>query len=101
MTRVAERSRLTADEYLAWEREQPAKHEYFYGDVYAMAGGSPRHNALAVAVASELRAVLRARGYTTLSSDQRIAFPPRERYVYPDVTVAVARSRCRKARQMS
>jgi Uma2 family endonuclease len=55
--------------------------------VFAIAGGSPRHNALAVAAASQLRAALRARGCTTLSSDQRIAFPPGQRYVYPDVTV--------------
>ena len=46
MVRVAERSHLTADEYLAWERQQPVKHEFFHGEVFAMAGGSMRHNAL-------------------------------------------------------
>src|SRR5436190_10725159 len=34
----------TLAEYLAWEREQPEKHQYLDGEVYAMAGGSPRHN---------------------------------------------------------
>ncbi len=46
MSRVAERSKLSAAEYLAWERAQPVKHEFFDGEVFAMAGGSPRHNAL-------------------------------------------------------
>ena len=87
MGRVAERSRLTAAEYLAWEREQPIKHEFFHGEVFAMAGGTPRHNALAMSVGAELRAVLRSRGCLVLSSDQRLAFPPDARYVYPDVTV--------------
>jgi len=87
MGRVAERSQLTAAEYLAWEREQPSKHEFFDGEVFAMAGGTPRHNALCVSVGAELRAVLRARGCAVLSSDQRLAFPPEARYVYPDVTV--------------
>jgi Uma2 family endonuclease len=87
MGRFAERSQLTAAEYLAWEREQPAKHEFFHGEVFAMAGGTPRHNALGVSVSAELRAVLRSRGCSVLSSDQRLAFPPHERYVYPDVTV--------------
>ena len=87
MSRVAERSSLTADEYLAWEREQAGKHEFFHGEVFAMAGGTPRHNALGVSIGAELRAVLRSRGCSVLSSDQRLAFPPHERYVYPDVTV--------------
>jgi Uma2 family endonuclease len=87
MSRVAERSQLTAAEYLAWEREQPVKHEFFHGEVFAMAGGRPRHNALAISVGAELRATLRSRGCAVLSSDQRLAFPPDARYVYPDVTV--------------
>jgi Uma2 family endonuclease len=52
-----------------------------------MAGGTPRYNALAMSVGAELRAVLRSRGGSVLSSDQRLAFPPDARYVYPDVTV--------------
>ncbi|MEO7730680.1 MAG: Uma2 family endonuclease [Kofleriaceae bacterium] len=87
MGRVAERSQLTADEYLAWEREQPVKHEFLHGEVFAMAGGTPRHNALCVSIGAEMRAVLRSRGCMVLSSDQRLAFPPQARYVYPDVTV--------------
>ena len=87
MSRVAERSQLTAAEYLAWEREQPVKHEFFHGEVFAMAGGSPRHNALSIAAASELRAVVRTLGCTVLASDQRLASPVDKRYVYPDVTV--------------
>jgi Uma2 family endonuclease len=87
MGRVAERSQLTAAEYLAWERKQPVKHEFFHGEVFAMAGGTPRHNALGVSVGAELRALLRSRGCSVLSSDQRLAFPPEARYVYPDVTV--------------
>jgi len=87
MGRVAERSQLTAAEYLAWERDQPVKHEFFHGEVFAMAGGTLRHNALGVSMGAELRAVLRSRGCSVLSSDQRLAFPPDARYVYPDVTV--------------
>jgi Uma2 family endonuclease len=87
MSRFAERSQVTAAEYLAWEREQPGKHEFFHGEVFAMAGETLRHNALGVSVSAELRAVLRSRGCSVLSSDQRLAFPPHERYVYPDVTV--------------
>lgn len=35
MGRVATRSQMSPDEYLAWEREQPTKHEFFHGEVFA------------------------------------------------------------------
>ena len=91
MGRVAERSQLSAAEYLAWERTQSVKHEFFHGEVFAMAGGTPRHNALGISTGAELRAALRSRGCSVLSSDQRLAFPPDARYVYPDVTVICGR----------
>lgn len=34
-------------EYLAYERDSGLKHEYEDGEILPMAGGSPRHNALA------------------------------------------------------
>jgi Uma2 family endonuclease len=86
MVRIAERSQLTADEYLAWEQQQPVRHEFFRGEVFAMAGGSMRHNALCASVIEVLRVALRGR-CTVLTSDQRVVAMRRERYVYPDVSV--------------
>jgi Uma2 family endonuclease len=77
---------MTAADYLAWERQQERKHEFFGGEVFAMAGGSPRHNALCVKMSVSLEASLASRGCTTFSSDQRIGLRGR-RYVYPDVSV--------------
>ncbi|MBA3392890.1 MAG: Uma2 family endonuclease [Deltaproteobacteria bacterium] len=84
--RVAARSKLTPAEYLAWEREQIDKHEFHAGDVYAMAGGSPRHNWIAGNVQSVLKRALDDRCFT-LTSDQRIVFDDGRRYVYPDASV--------------
>lgn len=86
MGRVAARSRLTPAEYLAWEREQVDKHEYHLGDVFVMAGGSPRHNWLAGRIQNVLDRSLGARCFT-FPSDQRIVFDEGKRYVYPDVSV--------------
>ena len=87
MSRVAERSKLSPTEYLEWERAQPVKHEYFDGEVFAMAGGSPRHNALGVGMSAALRSALLERGCAVFSSDQRIGIDGGTRYVYPDVSV--------------
>lgn len=86
MVRVAARSQLTPQEYLAWEREQTGKHEFHLGEVFARAGGSPRHNWIAGNVQSVLQRELDARCFT-FTSDQRITFDEGKRYVYPDATV--------------
>jgi Uma2 family endonuclease len=86
MARVAARSKLTPDEYLAWERLQAEKHEYHVGEVFAMAGGSPRHNWIAGNVQSALKRELDDRCFT-FTSDQRIVFDDGKRYVYPDASV--------------
>lgn len=82
--------RMSAAEYLEWEKRQSSRHEYHHGEVFAMAGGSPRHNFLAMSVGAELRAGLRDRPCYVLSSDQRIAADEGARYVYADA-VAVCR----------
>jgi Uma2 family endonuclease len=83
--RVATRSKLSPAEYLAWEREQVEKHEYHAGDVFAMAGGSPRHNWLC----GNAQALLRRASSNcfTFTSDQRVVFDDGKRYVYPDTSV--------------
>ena len=78
---------MTAAEYLAWEREQPAKHEFHLGEVFAMAGGSPRHHVLAGAMIIELGGALRGRGCRVMTSDQRVSASDGGRYVYPDAVV--------------
>ncbi|WP_437820368.1 Uma2 family endonuclease [Sorangium sp. So ce1078] len=78
---------MSAADYLAWERSQPAKHEYHLGEVFAMAGGSPRHNFLSGAMIAELRAAVRGKGGHVLTSDQRISAEQGQRYVYADSVV--------------
>ena len=77
---------MTADDYLAWERAQTDKHEFFRGEVFAMAGGSVRHNALSGRVLRALATALEPRGCVVLTSDQRVQGAD-DHYVYPDVTV--------------
>lgn len=79
--------RLTAAEYLAWERTQRDKHQYLGGEVFAMAGGSPRHNRLGMRVLSKLDAALGGGPCGAFSSDQKIFVPATGDFVYPDGSV--------------
>jgi Uma2 family endonuclease len=79
-------SHLTAPEYLAWERAQADRHEFHDGEVFAMAGGSPRHNWIAARVQSELMRALGDRCFV-FTPDQRIVVDDGKRYVYPDASV--------------
>jgi Uma2 family endonuclease len=74
-------------EYVAAERTATVKHEYVNGRVYAMAGGSPEHARLALAVGGELRQALRGQPCAVFSSDLRVRIPTTGRSTYPDVTV--------------
>jgi Uma2 family endonuclease len=78
---------MTAQEYLAWEREQAERHHFIRGEVFSTAGGSPRHSALGAVVMAELNAALEGRPCWVLSCDQRVSLHEGEHYVYPDATV--------------
>lgn len=78
---------MTAASYLEWERGQVDRHEFVDGEVFAMAGGSPRHNFLGLAVGSELRIATRGGPCRVFSSDQRISVREGEHYVYADVSM--------------
>jgi Uma2 family endonuclease len=76
---------LSEQEYLAQEREAEVRHEYWFGTVVAMSGGSERHPLITLNVAGELRHALKRRGCRVYSSDMRLRVTPAGLYVYPDI----------------
>lgn len=74
-------------EYLAFEEASETKHEYLDGEVFAMAGGTITHSALAMAVGTALSNALRDRRCRVLSSDARVRSKKTRLATYPDVTV--------------
>lgn len=78
---------VTEAMYLAMERAADVKHEYRDGELWAMAGGSPRHNKLAATCIGELYGALRGGPCAAFGSDQRVHVPATGNYCYPDVTV--------------
>ena len=80
--------RLTPEEYLRIERAAEWKSEYIDGEMFAMAGASPRHVLIATNLAAALVNRLADGPCTTYTADLRVATDRVRHYTYPDVVVA-------------
>jgi Uma2 family endonuclease len=79
-------AKLTPDAFLAWERAQTGRHMYVGGEVFPMAGGSPRHNALCARVIARLVAAAEGGPCRVFTSDQKLGLPEDD-FVYADAVV--------------
>ncbi|MFZ5442292.1 MAG: Uma2 family endonuclease [Myxococcota bacterium] len=78
---------LSYAEYLAREAASEVKHEYLRGDVWAMAGGTPRHARLCAAMSRTVGARLAGKPCVPYSSDLRVRVEATDRSTYPDLTI--------------
>lgn len=79
--------RYTYEAYLENEASSNVKHEFLDGEIYAMAGGTLEHAAIAVNVGAALAAQLRDRPCVVASSDLKVRALATGLATYPDVTV--------------
>jgi Uma2 family endonuclease len=87
MIAARELPRLTPQDYLVWEAQQDQRHEYFDGEVYAMAGGSMPHSVIGVNWTTLLKIHLRGKGCLVLNSDAKVGITDAGPFTYPDVSV--------------
>jgi Uma2 family endonuclease len=78
--------RYSLDEYLAVEEASTIKHEYYDGEIFAMAGSSLAHNHITANILTFLRTGLRERECSAFGSDLRLRTPG-GLFAYPDVMV--------------
>ena len=79
--------RLTEAEYLDLERLAEFKSEFFNGEVFAMAGGTPMHSLIATNAASEFRTRLKGRTCVAFNADLRLKVEATGLLTYPDLSV--------------
>jgi Uma2 family endonuclease len=79
--------RYTYADYVALEEASPTKHEFFEGEIYAMAGGSEEHSALAAAVLAALTNAVADRPCRVHTSDLRIYVETTGMATFPDGSV--------------
>ena len=92
MAASAAQTRLTPEEYIAFERKalpdsEIIRHEYLNGELIAMSGASRAHNLITGNIFGELRTLLRGSGCETYMGDMRVSTPATASYFYPDVVV--------------
>ncbi len=79
-------SNFTYADYLALEASSNVKHEFLSGQIYAMAGGTPEHAALAAAAIGLLFAQLRGGNCRAYDADLRVRTPS-GLATYPDISI--------------
>ena len=78
---AAEQYFLAEDEYLAAERQQLEKHEWYQGECFAMAGDTRWHNLLASRILAELVRHLDGKKCTPYMADLRLLIEAHRHYV--------------------
>lgn len=81
------KTQLTSAEYLALERKAAFKSEFFQGEMYAMAGGSPEHSLIAANFIREAGNELKRSDCLVFTSDLRVKIAATGLYTYPDATI--------------
>ena len=84
---------LSPEEYLTLERGAEFKSEYVDGVMYAMAGGSERHNLIAGNLITEFNVQLRKTDCKVYPSDLKVRVPNSRRFFYPDVSIVCGETR--------
>lgn len=81
------KKKITREEYLEWERCASQKHEYYRGEVFAMAGTGIRHNIIAKNLMINIGAQLKGKPCQPYGSDLRIHIPENTLFTYPDISI--------------
>jgi Uma2 family endonuclease len=89
---------MTVEEYLAFDRASEIKHEFFGGELVAMAGASYNHSTIVENTFATLRNQLRGGPCRVKFSDLRVQVADTGQFAYPDLTVICGPPRFRDER---
>jgi Uma2 family endonuclease len=87
MAEGATAHRLTVEEYLAFEEKSEIRHEFFNGEIFAMAGRTFNHSIIATNLIAHLRDLVKSRGCVVSNADLRIKVEATGLLTYPDAGV--------------
>lgn len=83
---------ITAEEYLALEDAADSKHEYYHGEIFAMAGASQNHNRLALDLGTSANSALKNTRCEAFMSDMKVWSKAKNYFTYPDLTIVCGKA---------
>lgn len=78
---------FSVKDYLDYERNAPERHEFLDGNVYVMAGESPRHSTICFNLYAIIGLQLRGKKFRGFSPNMKIATNNQGLYSYPDLAI--------------
>jgi Uma2 family endonuclease len=75
------------EDYLNFEALATERSEYYQGEIFTMAGGTPNHNQIAGNLYVELSIALKRKDYRVYMADIKLWIPQKNSFNYPDVMV--------------
>jgi len=91
MTALRVPRKFTPEEYLRFEEHAEYKSEFYNGEIFAMAGASPKHNVVFTNVFGWLCRELEGKKCQPIGSDQRLRVLASGLYTYPDIQIVCQR----------
>lgn len=95
-----QKPKYTAAEYFELEAQSEVRHEFFEGEIFAMAGASLTHNTIVQNFILKLRPMLRGKSCRVYLETVRLAVEEGRHYTYPDVMVSCDPADQRESQQL-
>ena len=89
---------VSIEEYLAMEEDAEGKHEYYRGEVFAMAGDTIAHNQIVSNKVGELNFFLRGKACQVFPSDLKVHNEANSLFTSPDISIVCGEPERWKAR---
>ncbi|MGE3802273.1 MAG: Uma2 family endonuclease [Candidatus Kapaibacterium sp.] len=78
---------ITSEEYLAAERKAEHRHEYYNGEIFAMAGASRTHNRIVSNLMVGFGSKIKGGRCEIYANDLRVRIEEMRSFVYPDIVI--------------
>jgi Uma2 family endonuclease len=82
---LIDKKHYTLEEYLALEAQSEIRHEFYQGEIFAMAGTSIQHNLIVDRVKDEIKQKFQPKGCMILTESVKLEVIKNVYYPYPDI----------------
>ncbi|GAB4329097.1 MAG: Uma2 family endonuclease [Flammeovirgaceae bacterium] len=80
-----QKNHFTFEEYVLLEKENQTRYHFFHGEVFAMAGGTKRHNRIVLNTSFLLEQMISNKKCQVFAENIKLELEKELHYVYPDI----------------